>query len=277
MPLYRGMDAAALDRAYDNSAAFADVPRYRQLWLERSGAMKIGPDAVLDLPYGPHERQKLDIFPVGLPNAPTALFFHGGFWSRNDKTTFRFLSEAFARAGLNAAFAGYRLAPQASLDEIAEDAVAACSFLQENLAMLGLAQRDLVLIGWSAGAQLVAQLMGRPGIAAGIAISGVYDLIPMQLASMNQTLRLDVEAALRNSPVLHPPAHSAPLLIAYGGDELPEFQRQSVDFHAVWQAARLDVRLLTLPRRHHHASLEEFYEPEGALSQALQSLREELK
>jgi arylformamidase len=273
MALYRGMDAAALDRAYDNGAAFADVPRYRALWLERSAAVRVGPDAVLDLPYGPDERQRIDIF-RGLPDAPTALFFHGGFWSRNDKTTFRFLTPAFARAGLNAAFAGYRLAPQASLDEIAEDAGAACSFLQANLARLGLAQRDLVLAGWSAGAQLIAQLMDLPGIAAGLAVSGVYDLIPMQLAGINDVLRLDTGAAIRHSPILHPPAHSAPMLIAYGGAELPEYQRQSVDFHAAWEAAGVDVRLLELPGRHHHSSLEELYAPEGLLAQALRNLRE---
>jgi arylformamidase len=135
----------------------------------------------------------------------------------------------------------------------------------------------LVLVGWSAGAQLVARLMGCPGIAAGIAVSGVYDLIPMQLSGMNGVLRLDEQAARRNSPVLHPPLHAAPLLIAYGGEELPEFQRQSIDFYAAWAAAGLDVRLLPLPGRHHHASLEEFVEPEGLLAAALRGLAEGLK
>jgi acetyl esterase/lipase len=224
---------------------------------------------VLDLAYGPDARQRLDVFPLGQPGAPTVLFFHGGFWSRNDKTTFRFLTDAFARAGLNAAFAGYRLAPQASMDEIAADAAAACEFLRNNLRKLGLAERDLVLAGWSSGAHLVAQLMGRPGIAAGIAVSGLYDLIPMQLSGMNAVLRLDADSARRNSPILHPPRHAAPLLVAYGAEELPEFARQSVDFAAAWRAAGLDARLLPLPGRHHHASLEEFYEPGGLLAQAL--------
>jgi acetyl esterase/lipase len=271
------MDAAALDRAYDNAAAFPDVPAYRALWQARSASLAPGPDAMLDLPYGPDARQKLDIFPAGRANAPTLLFFHGGFWSRNDKTTFRFLRDAFAHAGFNAAFAGTRLAPDVSLDEIAEDAAAACIFLRENLRALGLAERDLVLAGWSSGAHLVAQLVGRPGIAAGIAISGLYDPRPLQLSSLNQVLRLDADSAHRNAPILHPPRHAAPLLIAYGGDELPEFQRQSIDFHATWAAAGLDVRLLPLPGRHHHASLEELHVPDGLLAQRLLALREGLK
>src|SRR5579871_5664402 len=98
--MYRGMDAAALDRAYDNGAAFPDVPRFRELWLQRSA----GPtpeDAMLDLAYGADPLQRLDVFPAGRHNAPTLLFFHGGFWSRNDKATFRFLRAAFIRAGFN--------------------------------------------------------------------------------------------------------------------------------------------------------------------------------
>lgn len=271
------MDAAALDRAYDNAAAFPDVPIYRALWLARSATFAPGLDAMLDLPYGPDARQRLDIFPAGRTNAPTVLFFHGGFWSRNDKTTFRFLRDAFARAGFNAAFAGTRLAPDASLDEITEDAAAAYMFLRDNLRALGLAERGLVLAGWSSGAHLAAQLMGQPGIAAGIAISGLYDLRPLQRSSLNQVLRLNADSAHRHSPALHPPRHAAPLLVAYGADELPAFQRQSVDFHTAWAAAGLDVRLLPLPGRHHHASLEELQEPEGLLAQRLLALRGGLK
>lgn len=271
------MDAAAIDRAYDNAAAFPDVPVYRALWLSRSADVPAGPNAALDIPYGKHERQRLDIFPVGMSSAPTLLFFHGGFWSRNDKSTFRFLLHAIARAGMNAVFAGYRLAPQASLDDIAQDAAAATSYLRDNLSRFGLAARDLWLAGWSSGAHLVAQLMGQPGIAAGIAVSGLYDLLPMQLSGMNAILRLDSASAIRNSPILHPPLHAAPLVVAYGANELPEFQRQSIDFHAAWRKVGLDVHLLTLPGRHHHASLEEFYEPAGLLTRQLLAMRDELQ
>ena len=36
--LYRGMDRAALDAAYNNGAAVAEAPRYRADWAARSEA-----------------------------------------------------------------------------------------------------------------------------------------------------------------------------------------------------------------------------------------------
>jgi arylformamidase len=66
-------------------------------------------------------------------------------------------------------------------------------------------------------------------------------------------------------------------VVAYGANELPEFQRQSIDFHAAWRKVGLDVHLLTLPGRHHHASLEEFYEPAGLLTRQLLAMRDELQ
>jgi arylformamidase len=275
--LYRGMDKAALDRAYDNSAAFADVPLWRSRWQQRTANLLLPSDSVLDLHYGGDVRQVIDVFPVGRPGAPTALFFHGGFWTRNGKETFRFLLSALHRIGLNAAFAGYRLAPVHDMDVIVADATAATGWLQAKLGALGLAEGPLILIGWSAGAHLIAIQMGHPGIAGGLAISGIYDLEPMRLAGLNEILRLDAGSAERNSPQFLPPAASAPLTIAYGVDELPEFQRQSTACYEAWAAAGLPVRLLPVPGRHHHSVLDELYEPDGRLAAELSRLVKECR
>jgi acetyl esterase/lipase len=267
------MDRAAVDRAYDNSAAFTDVDEWRGRWQTRNHQLVLPRGATLDLPYGPNPRQKIDLFPLDVPGAPTTLFFHGGFWTRNGKETFRFLLEASHRAGYNAAFAGYTLAPAADMATIAADALAATQWLYEHLADLGLERLPLVLIGWSAGAHLVAMQMDRTNVAAGIAISGIYDLEPMRIGSMNEFLRLDEQSVAAYSPTRRPPLRSAPLLVAYGARELPEFRRQSVEFHAAWQQRALPVTLMSLAERHHHSALEELYLPEGLLQAELGPLR----
>jgi acetyl esterase/lipase len=49
--------------------------------------------AELDLTYGAGERNRIDLFHCGLPNAPLLVFFHGGWWQRNSKEVFSCLAE----------------------------------------------------------------------------------------------------------------------------------------------------------------------------------------
>ena len=271
---YRDMDQVTIDKAYDSGSAYPDVPRWRQSWGQRSDTLRMPAGSRRDVAYGAHDRQKIDIFPAADPDAATALFFHGGFWTRNSKETFRFLAERILSLGMNAVFAGYRLAPDATLDNIVSDARAAKAFVRTNAGALGLADGKLVLIGWSVGAQLVAMLAGEDGIAGSIAISGLYDLEPMRLASINRLLKLDPPAVARNSPIFIPPRSCAPLVVAYGGLELPEFVRQSVDFHQAWAAAGLPVSLMAIEGRHHHSVLEDLYERDGRLVAVLAAMRD---
>jgi acetyl esterase/lipase len=224
---------------------------------------------LLDLAYGPGARQRIDVFPCGRAGAATALFFHGGFWTRNGKDTFRFLLEPLHQAGLNAAFAGYTLAPVEDFGDIVGDAASVTQWLAGHLADLGLASRPLLLIGWSAGAHLVATQMHLSEVAAGVAVSGIFDLEPMRLGSANEFLNLSEDAVERYSPTRSVPDRSAPLIVAYGADELPEFRRQSVEFHEAWERRGLPVCLMSLAGRHHHSVLEEFQPPAGLLGERL--------
>ena len=83
--LYRGMDRAALDAGYNNSAAVADSQAWVARWRERSAAIRAEPNARLDIAYGARPRAKLDYFPAGRTRAPLFVFIHGGYWQRNDK------------------------------------------------------------------------------------------------------------------------------------------------------------------------------------------------
>src|SRR6266851_5538696 len=54
--IYRGMDRAALDAAYNNGAAVADSPDWLARWQELSAAVRSGPRARLDIPYARRRR-----------------------------------------------------------------------------------------------------------------------------------------------------------------------------------------------------------------------------
>ena len=258
-----------IDRAYDNGAVFPDVPEWRLTWQRRSKEVAIPPSAKLDLAYGEAPSQTLDVFPHTDPRAATAVFVHGGYWSRNSKETFRFLVRGVHAAGLHAVFIGHTLAPHAHMDQIVAEVRSAADWIFRHLGDFGFAVRPLILLGWSSGAQLAAMTMRAPYVAGAIGISGVYDLEPMRHGTINDLLRLDEDEARRNSPALHLPARAAPFFVAYGGRELPAFRSQSEEFHRAWTTAGLAGSLLPLPGHHHHSVLDELYEPDGKLTRAL--------
>lgn len=263
---------AQIDKDYDNGAAFPDVPEWRQTWLRRSAAVAIDGTVKLDVPYGAGPRQKLDIFPCADTNAPAALFVHGGFWSRNSKETFRFLAAGVHAAGLHAVFVGHTLAPDVGMDRMVGEIRAATHWIFTHLKDFGFAQRPLVVLGWSSGAQLAAMTMEATHVAAGMGISGIYDLESIQHGSINDLLKLDREEARRNSPTFSLPARAGCFDVAYGARELPAFCDQSERFHAAWTAAALPGRIMSLPGHHHHSVLDELNKPDGKLTLALSGL-----
>jgi arylformamidase len=269
MIVYGSMDRQALDAAYNNSAAVADSEQYLADWQCRSEALRTRMPEHLDLVYGDAPRARLDFFAGGREDAPTLLFFHGGYWQRNAKEGFSFVAEGPLARGFNVAVVGYTLAPEAMMDEIVAEARAAVRWLQRHLAELGGNPVQLHVGGWSAGGHLTAMLMDEAVVAGGLAISGLFDLEPIRLCYLNEKLGLDAEAARRNSPLLNLPPRASKLIIACGADELPELKRQSQAFAAAWRARGLPGDLIELSNCHHYAVLEQLAQPNGALVKAL--------
>ena len=79
MNVYRGMDQAALDAAYNNTAAVANSASLLADWERRSAAIAARYPKYLDLRYGPRERNRIDYFPPQESDAPILMFIHGGY------------------------------------------------------------------------------------------------------------------------------------------------------------------------------------------------------
>jgi acetyl esterase/lipase len=250
--LYRGMDRAALDAAYNNGAAVRNSAEIVAIWRRRSDALR--KDAK-ELRYGPAERNRIDLLEAR-PDAPLLVFIHGGYWQAREKELFTFLAQGPLAHGISVALVGYTLAPQKRLDGIVAEVRAALDFLA----------RPLVVSGWSAGGHLTAMMMSHPNARAGLAISGIFDLEPMRLCYINEKLRLDEAEARRNSPLVLPKVEKE-LVLSFGTAELPELQRQSREF-----AAKFGHRLLPLEGHDHFTILEELASPEGALTDAARKL-----
>ncbi len=161
------------------------------------------------------------------------------------------------------------------LAAIVEEIGSALDWLADHGPTHGVAG-PVALAGWSAGAQLAALHLGHRRVAAGLAISGVYDLEPLRDTALNDVLNLSDEEIAALSPVRSPPTSPKPLAIAYGTRELPALVHDSCKLHALRSAARAPGPLLPIAGADHFTILEELRRPGGQLVRAAQRLIQDI-
>jgi arylformamidase len=105
---------------------------------------------------GPDPKQAYDLY-AGSATGPVLAYIHGGGWSQGDKAMVHSLPEYAQRHGLTFASIGYRLVPQVTPREQAQDVAAAVASLKRTHP-----GRPLFLMGHSAGAHLAALVGADP-------------------------------------------------------------------------------------------------------------------
>ena len=256
--------AEFVERQYNNRALVPDHAGIFARWERDSQFVRESLPCVLDIPYGAHERQRLDVFTV--PDAVgTLVFIHGGYWRSLDRSMFSWLAAAWIAARVNVVMPSYRLCPGVRIDAIVDDAIAATNWVFESGAAHGLATAKVVLSGHSAGGHLTAAVFAAPRerlrfdparIVGGVPISGIFDFAPLQHFSFNSDFLLDGEAVRRLCLLDRAPTIASPLVVAAGAAESDEFQRQSRELAAAWPRARL----LLLPSLNHFTVVDAFAE-----------------
>ncbi|MDH7799234.1 MULTISPECIES: alpha/beta hydrolase [unclassified Beijerinckia] len=259
--------------AYNNTAHVgAEFVALENKRLEvSSGALRSQYSQHLDLIYKNSERTKWDLYPGFDPNAPCLVHIHGGYWQRGSKELFACVAEGALARGWSAALPGYTLAPQVSLTRITEELRTAFDWLSANAARHGIAG-PVIVTGWSAGGHLAAYLLDHPRIAAGLAISGVYDLAHLQGSPhVNDKVMLtDVEVEFL-SPKRLSPANKA-FSIAYGTNELPAMIASSRDYHAYRAEKHLGGQLVPICNANHYTVLEGLRSPNSLLMRQIADL-----
>ena len=257
-PVYGGYDRAGLEAQYNLRHGHPDRDIVYADFAARSAAMRRAEMGHYDLPYGPAERQKLDCFSAG-EGCPILVFFHGGYWRALDKSYFGFLAQAFVAGGWTVVLPNYTLAPRAGIDEIVSEARAAVRWAAQSLLSEGM---PLVVAGHSAGGHLALMCAidgtAEPDVApvdAVVPVSGLFDLEPIRHTSINELVRVDADAARRNSPVKRVAASPTPLLLIVGGSETNEFRGQTRRFADAWSAAGNQAETLVAEGLNHFSVL----------------------
>ena len=138
-----------------------------------------------ELAYGPHERQRVDIYTRTRRPAepvPAIVVFHGGGLIGGNRGATVNVAEYFASLGYVGVNGGYRLAPEAKWPEGARDVAGAVSYLRDHVAEYGGDPNQIFVAGISTGALHAATYVFRPDLlppgaaraAGAILVSGPY-------------------------------------------------------------------------------------------------------
>ena len=110
-----------------------------------------------DLAYGPHDAQRLDLYPAPDASpahpAPALVYFHGGGFRSGDKGTLSTrLIDTLNKAGVSVASVNYRFFTDAPLPAAMRDGARAMQFLRAHAADYSLDPERVAVMGSSAGA-----------------------------------------------------------------------------------------------------------------------------
>lgn len=214
------------------------------------------------LAYGDDPRQVLDLFLPARPAEGLFTFIHGGFFLAFGKDDWSHLAAGALARGFAVAMPSYRIAPQVRIRDMVRDVGAAVTRAADAV------PGPVRLAGHSAGGQLALRMIGgdsplgaslQDRIARVTSISGLHDLRPLMLTKMNETLRLDDAEAAAESPLLG--LATRPVSLWVGGDERPEFLRQTRILAEAWPKATR----ITQPGRHHYDICDGLAEPGSPL------------
>ncbi|HRO32583.1 MAG TPA: alpha/beta hydrolase [Brevundimonas sp.] len=251
-----------LEAQYNNRARVPDHPAVMALWRERAEAARTA-HPMIRIAYGDGERETLDLFEAA-PDAPVAVFIHGGYWQALDKDWFGGIAPALAAHGISVAIPSYDLAPAVRVGAIVGQMRRAVEAIRARTG-----RRPLVF-GHSAGGHMAAAMLSEGRACAAVALSGVFDLEPLIGTSLNDALKLD-EREARALNILRWPAPNGAtpggtvLDCIVGGDESEEFLRQSRVMADTWGAQGVQTRFEALPGLNHFTVLDPLFDADNAM------------
>lgn len=274
------MDQKELDDAYDQSvfAPNQQLVGNRRRLASEAALKRLGPPQ--RLAYGESEVEKLDIYKAQRAHAPILIFIHGGAWRNGLAKEFAFPAEMILDAGAHFVVPDFIQVQEAggSLTPMAEQVRRAVAWVYRNAASFGGDPERIYISGHSSGAHLTGVALvtdwqkefGLPAnvLKGGLLISGMYDLKPVRLSKRSEYVKFTdgIEQAL--SSQRHLDQLNAPIIVAYGTQETPEFQRQNREFAAAVKAAGKPVELIVGEGFNHFEMQETLGNPYGIAGRA---------
>ncbi|PZX42146.1 acetyl esterase/lipase [Roseinatronobacter thiooxidans] len=262
------------DDAFANGAYIDGAAEFPPRWEGAAKGFRANARLRPDIAYGPHPRERYDLFLPDTPPRGLVVFVHGGYWLKFDKSIWSHLAQGPVGQGWAVALPSYTLAPEATIPQITAQIARAVEHAAGEVA------GPICLTGHSAGGHLATRMICADTplpreildrIAHVLSISGLHDLRPLVQTQMNAELGLTDAVARRESPALHRPHPGIPVTAWVGGHERPEFLRQSALLREEWARKGCATRLYVAEGLHHFNVIDGLAQADSALTQALLS------
>jgi len=282
--VWMDMDQVELDAAYDQAfyaplrlQILARCASNSELARRRLGAPQRET-------YGPSDDEKLDIFRAKQPKAPIFVFIHGGAWLSGEARNYAYLAEMFVNAGAHCVIPDFIAIKAAGGDlrVMADQVRRAIAWTYKNAASFGGDPDRLYIGGHSSGGHLCGVAMvtdwkndfalPENAVKGGACMSGMYDLKAVRLSKRGDYVKFTDEMEQAMSSQRHLDRIRAPIVVSYGSNETPEFQRQSRDFAAALKAAGKPLELVAAANYNHFEMMESVGNPYGPNGRAILAL-----
>jgi len=248
-------DQVELDAAYDQSVYEPNLDQIRARFSSNSEAIRARLGEPQHFSYGSTPIEQLELYRPKAVRPPILVFIHGGAWRSGLAKDYLFPAEAFVAAGAVYVAPDFVWVQDAggSLMTMADQVRRSIAWVYKNADRFGGDADRLHVVGHSSGGHLAAVALttrwkdfGLPPdvIKGGICVSGMYDLEPVRRSARSSYVKFDDETVEALSPQRHIDNLQAPLIVAYGTLETPEFQRQARDFAAAVKSAGKSVQLI---------------------------------
>src|SRR6266700_929149 len=285
--VWMDMDQVELDAAYDQSVYAPLIGQLLKRFASSSDEARAHLGAPKRLTYGPTAVEGLDLYPANKPNAPIFVFVHGGAWLRGEAKDYGYPAELFVNAGVNYVALDFIAVGAANGDigVMAEQVRRGIAWVYKNAASFGGDTSRFYVGGHSSGGHLCGVTLvtdwqkdfGLPAdlIKGGLCMGGLYDMKPVRLSKRSSYVKFTDEMEQAMSSQRHLDLLSAPIVVTYGSNETPDFQRQSRDFAAAVKAAGKPVELIEAPNYAHLEMCESLgnpYGPNGRAALAMMKL-----
>jgi arylformamidase len=273
--VWMDMDQVELDAAYDQTVYAPLIGQIQKRYATSSNETRAHLGAPKRLAYGPTPVEALDLYPAKKPNAPIFVFIHGGAWLRGEAKDYGFPAELFVSAGVNYIALDFIAVGAANGDigVMAEQVRRGIAWAFKNAASFGGDASRFYIGGHSSGGHLCGVALvtdwqkdfGLPAdmVKGGLCMSGMYDMKPARLSKRSSYVKFTDEMEQAMSSHRQIDKLRAPIIVTYGTNETPEFQRQNRDFAAAVKAAGKPVELIEAPNFNHFEMCESLGNPYG--------------
>jgi arylformamidase len=278
--VWGGYTQNQLDAAYDQGFWDNDPPEASLRTSLASDAVRARYGAPERIAYGPSQYERLDLYRThARGKRPIMVYIHGGAWRGGSAQTNASQAEMLIEAGAHFITLDFvnTLQNGGSIMEMAQQVRRAVAWTYQNAHKFGGDRRELYISGHSSGGHLCGVVMTtdwsqyglpRDTVAGGLCSDGMYELYPVSLSARNTYANFTPETIELLSPQRQLRFLNAPLIIARGTKESPEFIRQSEDFYTAVKAAGKKVKLVVGTGYNHFEFPETYANPYGPLGRA---------